>query len=435
MNNDTEIIEDTPKLKSRKRPYVVAIVLALALVIIITATSYAYFTAQLNGTSNNTVVTTGAMEIEFSDGAQVNLQNALPGDYVEKTFSVENKGTLDTVYDIYMSDLINEFVDKSDLVYTLTSNDGGQNINETQVGDVPTKIVSNKQIGVGDKHNYTLRIEFKETNDNQDDNKGKSFSTIIRVNEVQNAVVVPSYKPQYGTYIAVNNNETHKGVVYLDPTDLSATCNETLASQNVNSNGTPTEIKTGCMKWYIFNDSGDKYKMILAHNTTAKINWNNSNSIVSYENSNVKPVVDDLVSTSGWKVTPRLITAQEVAAITGKTGFNAADDSSQYYFDTNSQTKATFDSTTRSRYDWLYNNLNKCKTDTTDYGCNIEDGNTYQLFGTSTEGKTWGYWTNTTLGNDSYMWAVYYINKLVNPRADRTDIGIRPVIEVARVSS
>ncbi len=186
-NENIEIIEENNKKKGNKGPYVTAILMALLLVITITATSYAYFTANVSGTGQNNVVTTTSLEIEFSDGPQVSLNNALPGTSVEKTFKIENKGSGDTTYDVYMSDLINTFADKSDLVYTLTSSDGGANISETQVPDVNTKIVQNQLLRENEEHNYVLRITFKETNDNQDDNKGKEFSVTIRVNEEKEA--------------------------------------------------------------------------------------------------------------------------------------------------------------------------------------------------------------------------------------------------------
>ena len=183
-NENIEIIEN--KKKNSKRPYVIAIVMSLLLVVTITATSYAYFTANVSGTGQNNVVTTTSLEIEFTDGPQVALENAVPGQYVEKTFKVENKGSGDTPYDIYMSEVINDFADKTDLVYTLTSNDGGHNVStQTQIPDTNTKIVNSHLLRAGQTHNYVLRITFLETNDNQDDNKGKQFSTIIRVNEVK----------------------------------------------------------------------------------------------------------------------------------------------------------------------------------------------------------------------------------------------------------
>ena len=223
-----------------------------------------------------------------------------------------------------------------------------------------------------------------------------------------------------------NSTSTHKGIVYLDPTDLNKTCN---AENSVST----TETKTGCMKWYIFNDDGNNYTMILDHNTTARIKWNDDNKNVSYESSNLKAVVDDLVTTSGWEVTPRLITADEVNTITGKTGFDAST-SSYYYLDTLTQAKADFTSS-RSKYDWLYNNLNKCKTDSTDYGCTIEDGNTYSGYGTASEGQTWAYWTSTpvrTAGSGSYVWGVNRNGRLNSSNADNTNFGVRPVITISK---
>ena len=229
------------------------------------------------------------------------------------------------------------------------------------------------------------------------------------------------------TKVDAQAGETHKGIVYLDPTDLSKYCDE---SNSVST----TETKTGCMKWYIFNDSGDNYTMILDHNTTARIKWNDSNRNVAYEQSNLKAVVDDLVTTSGWKVTPRLITADEVNTITGKKGFDASNASSYYYLDTLTQTKANFTSN-RSKYDWLYNNLNKCKTDSADYGCTIEDGNTYSGYGTAGEGQTWAYWTSTpvgTAGSGSRVWVVNRAGNLFYNYANHANYGVRPVITISK---
>ena len=171
---------------NNKKKTILIIVLAIILVVGVTlGYSFAYFTSSMINTTTptNTAITTGSMAIEFTDGPEITLENAIPGSYVEKTFSVKNVGTLDTVYDIYMSDLINTFADKTDLVYTLTSSNGA-NVNETQVPSSSAKIVSNQAIAVDETQNYTLRIEFKETNDNQDDNKNKKFRAVMRVNEV-----------------------------------------------------------------------------------------------------------------------------------------------------------------------------------------------------------------------------------------------------------
>ena len=278
---------------------------------------------------------------------------------------------------------------------------------------------------------YKVYYDGKKAVADKEDYKDSKGTTHNDIGTPVNNVVAPTKL----TFVAPQTGATHKGIVYLDPTDLTKVCTEEDADANVNEFGTPTEIKTGCMKWYIFNDTGDNYTMILDHNTTARIKWNDSNSNVAYESSNLKSVVDNLVTTSGWEVTPRLITADEVNTITGKTGFNVSSTASYYYLDTLTQTKATFSESVRSSYDWLYNNLNKCKTGSPDQGCTIEDGNTYSGYGTAGEGQTWGYWTSTpvgTAGSGSNVWLVARTGRLNHNDANGTNYGVRPVISVSK---
>ncbi|MEI3499554.1 MAG: hypothetical protein V8Q71_03590 [Bacilli bacterium] len=73
------------------------------------------------------------------------------------------------------------------------------------------------------------------------------------------------------------------------------------------------------MKWYVFNDKEGNatVNVILDHNTTANVAYNSTGS-----NSEMKEVADALKKdTSTWKNTARLITANEVAKITGYTSW------------------------------------------------------------------------------------------------------------------
>ena len=211
------------------------------------------------------------------------------------------------------------------------------------------------------------------------------------------------------TMTAPSEADTHKGIVYLDPTDLNKTCN---ASNSVST----TETKEGCMKWYIFDDSGNNYTMLLDHNTTARIKWNDANINVSYESSNLKSVVDDLVTTNKWKLSPRLITAAEVNIITGKTDFDSNSTNSWYYLDGNNQTQ-TATSKGASKYAWLFDYTKEC----TSYGCNIADSSNY------------GYWTSTpTASNSSRVCSVNRSGDLDGNLVGRTYRGVRPVITVSK---
>ena len=92
-------------------------------------------------------------------------------------------------------------------------------------------------------------------------------------------------------------------------------CTKEEADINVNDNGTPTGVKTGCMKWYAFNDSDGKttLNMILDHNTTSSVKWNSNND--NKEMLEVKEALN--VDVSSWntkiKSATRLIEANEIA--------------------------------------------------------------------------------------------------------------------------
>ena len=168
-----------------KKIIILSIVGVLLLVSIVIATSYAYFTANVSGNkdTNNVVVTNGVMALEYKDGDEINLANAVPGNYVTKTFTVKNTGNVATNYTIYFSELSNKFVDKTDLVYTLTSSDGGKNVVQTQVPSTNDAMVSNYAIDAGKTHTYTLTITFLDKDENQNDNMNVSFTTKIGINE------------------------------------------------------------------------------------------------------------------------------------------------------------------------------------------------------------------------------------------------------------
>ena len=192
-------------------------------------------------------------------------------------------------------------------------------------------------------------------------------------------------------------------------------------SEAVSTTGT----KTGCMKWYIYKDDGKNYTMILDHNTTATLVWNTDDVNVSYESSNIKLEVDKLVSESGWVDTPRLITAEEVAQITGYPSWTNTGD--WFCLDTNQSDNTTWCAKSQgtSKYAWLFDYTNGC----TSYGCNTEDNKSYSGY------YIWGYWTSTawgTAGSGNHLWHVFRCGGLHVRNASMTDNGIRPVITIPK---
>ena len=193
-------------LKTNKKYQITLLVISIML--IVSGVSYAYFAAYVAGTSNPNIVTSGSMKITYTDGQEVKLDNAIPGDFLTKTFTVKNTGTVDTAYDIYLSDVVNTFSDQSDLVYTLTSDTGANITSDTQMPSASTKMVSSQNITPNETQSYTLTIKFLNKNEAQDDNQGKLFKTIIKINE-SNAADLPY--SDHGTYqmlAYIDNNAT-----------------------------------------------------------------------------------------------------------------------------------------------------------------------------------------------------------------------------------
>ena len=171
------------KLLDNKSKILVEIII-LSLFISIISTTYAYFTIMVNGKSNTNIVESGSMLLSFEDGPSISMDNMLPNQSIEKTFTIENLGTIDTSYDVYFSELINTFQDKNDLVYTLISSNGCSVPTKKVVPSVSgEKLINQCSIDKGTKHSYTLKITFLETEDDQNDNLGRGFSTKLSLNE------------------------------------------------------------------------------------------------------------------------------------------------------------------------------------------------------------------------------------------------------------
>ena len=180
------------------------------------------------------------------------------------------------------------------------------------------------------------------------------------------------------------------------------------------------------MKWYTFNDSSESstVNVILDHNTTAGLAWNTDGDYgtnVSYEESNIKPEVDKLVIESGWVDTPRLISAEEIAQITGNTSWTNT--GSWFCLDTNQSDSTNYCAKSQgtSKYAWLFDYTYGC----TSYGCNVADSNS----------NLYGYWTSTTYGTAGSgirVWDVFRYSDLTMPYASLTSRGVRPVITIPK---
>ena len=216
---------------------------------------------------------------------------------------------------------------------------------------------------------------------------------------------IDGYEVSNGEVKKVSTTKSFKNgtAVYYNPVS-GEKCK---SSEAVSTTGT----KSGCMKWYVFNDKEGNatVNVILDHNTTARVAWNSTGN-----NSEMKEVADALKKdTRTWKNTARLITANEIAKITEKTGFDASKKNQDWFcLDTNQPDTTSYCAKAqgKSKYAWLFDYTYEC----TNYGCNTSDL------------STWGYWTSTS------SWHVSRFGHLSNTNANYADSGVRPVITISK---
>lgn len=160
----------------------------LFMLLFITGITYAWFSANVTGneTAKNTIVQTGTLSINYTNGYNIGKDNILPGWSETKTFTVENTGTREAFYELDWANIKNEFINKGDLVYTITGITNGLkqpgNISETNLPLTGTnvKMFSNIEIESGKTHTYTIIISYKD-NGNQSSDMGKSLTGKIEV--------------------------------------------------------------------------------------------------------------------------------------------------------------------------------------------------------------------------------------------------------------
>ena len=228
-------------------------------------------------------------------------------------------------------------------------------------------------------------------------------------------------------------NATHKGIVYLNPTDLSMKCNagnSGLTIEEPSLFNAPIPDSSGCLKFYIYDDEGDTYKMILNYNYVRRVGGTFAESAGHI---------------AGWVGNPRTPTAAEIAHIVGadrddtvkwnlsKTYTSNVTDlntqKSWIYLDGSGNTysgwqTAVANSENLSRYAWLFDYTFQCES----AGCE-----------TSIPNYPNGYWTSDfdwptcwTMSG-SCLWAVMANGKLEgHAERDDLDVGIRPVIELPK---
>ena len=185
--------------------------------------SYAYFSTEITGEGKYVTLDTANLKLKYTDNTVLSLDNAIPGDFVTKTFTVENIGTKKVSYNIVWNNLINT-INNYDLQLDMKckSYKDYNTSSKVESGEcssfykavpytetsISKDIKRNNEIDIGITHEYTVTITFKNRSYNQNDNLNKKFTGKIDLEEY----IDPSPDPIYCTF----DGELTQGAEYVN---------------------------------------------------------------------------------------------------------------------------------------------------------------------------------------------------------------------------
>lgn len=198
MDIETKVKELNEESKQKKHLFI-TILGVLTLLLALIGASFAYFTATINKPRGNQSLVLGTTTLEgvtFKSTNNLTLLDATPGKFVETEYTVTNPNAGAKVrYTLKVVADINEFTPDGGLKQALIKVTGGD-LQEERVIDFTDGenvkegiLVSNKDLSSKESDTYKIKLEFAETNQNQDANKGKSFVAHI---EATQTIVVES---------------------------------------------------------------------------------------------------------------------------------------------------------------------------------------------------------------------------------------------------
>ena len=206
------------------------------------------------------------------------------------------------------------------------------------------------------------------------DNKGKVNGSIYNNRYCAKIIDSRINIDEECSYTSYNDGD----VIYFNP-ETSSFCTE---GEAVSTAGT----KTGCMKWYAYNDNKNEYrlKLILDHNTTPSCQWNDTGKIVDGSTILNSKLKND---TQTWdkELNPRIISAYEIKKLVSNQSFDGT----------------------------RYTNI----PITSEYNFLLYNGGNY--------------WTTSVVTNFDYCaWGVGTTDVYYRSVTDSSNFGVRPVIAI-----
>ena len=159
---------------NKKKTLIISISSIAMFIILVVASSFAFFTTSIKkeNPENSTVdVSTAKITATFTDGAEINVTNAIPGDTFDKTFTLKNTGNIK-----------NTFTNKNDVEVIVKEN--GTPIKTTIFPSTTGAISDEITIGPDVTKSYTVTITYKNTETDQSSDMNSKVKGKIFIEEV-----------------------------------------------------------------------------------------------------------------------------------------------------------------------------------------------------------------------------------------------------------
>ena len=272
-----------------KNKKLIIITVLLLILLLSMSLTYAYFTGVLDTDvgPNDITTTTGTLKLTYVDGQEISFESIYPGWSDSKELKITNTGSLLAVFDINFINLNNEIMNNELIYYaTCTSyiNYGQENqtedglcnsIEKTTIPYESGPLKSGIPISPGKTYVYDLTLTFLEISSAQNYNQGKSFSTLIKIDESSVTTKAKINDTAYNS-LSLALNDVPNNSVETEITLLSTVIENNIISNNMN---------------VILNLDNNYLSGTLTNNGTLTIdsgniqNFSNINNIINNEGS------------------------------------------------------------------------------------------------------------------------------------------------------
>ena len=215
----------------RRQKIIVSVTGIFIVLLALIGVTYGYFLTRVQGNTNanSLYITTANLKLVYEDDTNevmlkeniypvtyVNGVDDTPNDGIDepigtKTFTVKNEGDADiSEYQVYLENVINTFTKTQDvdLVITCKSTlkNGSTGSCSGYDSDYPTtnaKLISNA-IKQGEKHEYTLKVFYYDTGEDQSVDMGKTLAGKIQIYDPRDVVSLSGVITDYASLTGTN---------------------------------------------------------------------------------------------------------------------------------------------------------------------------------------------------------------------------------------